>query len=346
MITIFCGPSHEPFSPKLKEGRGGSEYMVMEMAKELAKKEPVRVYNRCQDDEGTYDNVTYINYEDFDPAEKTDVIIVWRMPELILKHGIKENPAKKYLWLHDTINPMDVLPFMYLYDGVFCLSKWHRDFYTSWVQTKHHRQFIQTRNATRYTPLVVDRDPHIIVYGSLYNRGLVELLSLWPKIKLAVPEAKLRIFYGWQTLEKIMPTEQFKNFKEKLEEMMNQEGITHLGRITQEEVWREYHSAGVWAYPCINFNEISCITAMQAQLAGAIPVVVPRAALMETVKFGIKTTSGKDSDEILSNWSDDLIKVLSDTRGQDQVRAVMQEKTKHMFEFGTLAEEWRKIWTK
>ena len=345
MITIFCGPSHEPFSPKTKEGRGGSEYMVMEMAKELAKKEPVKVYNRCQDDEGTYDNVTYINYEDFDPEEKTDVIIVWRDPDMILKYEMLKNKAKKYLWLHDTINPMDVLPFMYLYDGVFTLSKWHREFYTSWINPKHHKQFIQTRNAIRYENIKVDRDPYTIVYGSLYNRGLTQLLNLWPKIKLAVPEAKLRIFYGWQTLEKIMLPERFKTFKETTEELMNQEGITHLGRITQKEVWQEYSSAGVWAYPCIGFDEISCISAMQAQIAGAIPVVIPRAALMETVKYGIKSTAGSSQEEMLENWSDDLIRVLSNPKEQEQVRKVMQKGVRD-FTFEKLAEDWRKIWNR
>ena len=80
-IDIYCGPSHEPFSPKSsEEGRGGSEEMVINMANALSETNEVTVWNRCLDDEGEYGDVTYKNYDDFDVKE-TDVLIVWRAPQ-------------------------------------------------------------------------------------------------------------------------------------------------------------------------------------------------------------------------------------------------------------------------
>jgi glycosyltransferase involved in cell wall biosynthesis len=347
-IDIYVGPSHEQWSPKsIDKGIGGSEEMFIGMAKEFAKSNKVRVWNRCLDDEGTYDNVEYKNYDDFD-VEETDILIICRSPQLLLKHKLDKVKAKKYLWLHDTVNPLGVICYLMGFDGIFTLSKWHQDYYLQCCAPEFRDKIIETRNAVDYSLFnqKVERDPYTIVYGSLYNRGLVNLLTLWPKIKLAVPKAKLRIFYGWQTLEKLLSVGDFKNFKNQLETLMDQEGITHLGRISHKEVAKEMLGAGVWAYPCTDFNEISCITAMKAQIGGAIPVVIPKAALQETVKYGIKVSNGKTPEEILNNWANGLIMVLKDSNGQEQLRKVMMKKVENIFNYENLAKSWIDIFNK
>jgi hypothetical protein len=169
---------------------------------------------------------------------------------------------------------------------------------------------------------------------------------MWPKIKLAVPEAKLRIFYGWETLEKIMPLQEFKKYKKEMEELMDQEGVTHLGRLSHKDVIKEMLGAGIWAYPCIDFTEVSCITAMNAQIAGAIPVVIPKAALNETVKYGKKISQGMNAGEILDKWSDELINVLNDEKGQEQFRKVMMKQSKGVWSYDSLAKDWEAQWKK
>lgn len=350
-IDIFCGYSHEPFSPKSKaEGRGGSEEMVINMAFELSKRHKVFVWNRCQADEGFYyapggklgQGVEYKNFDDFD-VKKTDILIVWRSPESYHKYNLDKVEGRKYLWLHDTVNQLDVLPYIYLYDGILTLSKWHKEFYDMFVTEEHRDRFIKTRNAVLGAEFKqkIKRDPYTIVYGSLYNRGLVELLTVWSDIKLEVPEAKLRVFYGWETLEKILPIEQFKPFKEKVENLLDQEGVTHLGRISHKEVAKEMLGAGIWAYPN-TYNEVSCITAMKAQLAGAIPVVIPKAALSETVKYGVKVTDGNNLGEILSSWSKHLIDILQRPKDAEALRRLMIKNSD--FSFKQLAKDWEAQW--
>lgn len=344
-IIFFCGPSAESWSPKsIEKGIGGSEEMVIYLARELAKRHKVKVYNRCSNDTGTYDNVEYINYEDFEETE-ADILVVWRMPNLLLKYDLDKVKAKKYLWLHDTINPLEILPYLMAFDKVLTLSEWHRDYYLNFTTPDFRKKFAVTRNAVDRTNFdqKVERDPFTIVYGSNYTRGLQEFLAQWPKIKLAVPEAKLRIFYGWEYLEKAMKQEDFTSYKEEMEKLMDQEGITHLGRISHKEVVKEMLGAGIWAYPCIQFNEVSCITAMRAQLCGAIPVVIPRAALDETVKYGVKVREGSNAGEILENWSDQLIRTLQDHKAQEALRKIMMRKSD--FSFSGLAKEWEAMWT-
>jgi len=348
IIDLYVGPSHESWSPKsVESGIGGSEEMFINMAKELAKTNKVRIWNRCLDDEGIYDGVEYKNYDDFD-IEETDILIICRSPQLLLKHHLDKVKAKKYLWLHDTVNPLEIICYLMGFDGIFTLSKWHQNYYLQCCAPEFRYKIIETRNAVDYSLFnqKVKRDPYTIVYGSLYNRGLVELLTLWPKIKLAVPKAKLRIFYGWQTLEKLLSLTEFRNFKKQVKTLMDQEDITHLGRISHKEVAKEILGAGVWAYPCVAFNEVSCITAMKAQIGGAIPVVIPTAALQDTVKYGIKVASGQEAENILTNWSDALISVLKDTKGQEQFRKVMMEKSKDIWSYENLASSWQNLFDK
>ncbi len=321
--------------------------MVIGLARELAKLDnKVTVWNRCLDDEGVYDGVTYKNYDEFDVTE-TDILIVWRSPELYLSHKLDKVKGKKYLWLHDTIPQISVTPYLFAFDGIFVLSEWHKAYYTQLTPPELRNRFIVTRNAVDLTDFdqKVERDPYTIVYGSLYDRGLLELLSAWPTIKTEVPEAKLRIFYGWQTLEKLLPMEEFLRFKKEMEFHMDQEGITHLGRISHKEVAKEMLGAGVWAYPCLNFNEVYAITAVKAQLGGAIPVVVPRAALSETVKYGLKYGRGTDNAHILKKFTNGLIKVLRDHKGQEAMRKVMMRAYPDV-SYSTLAKEWMEIFNK
>lgn len=347
-ITFFCGPSAESWSPKsISSGIGGSEEMVINLAKELAKKHDVKVWNRCSQDAGTYDGVVYENYEDYE-IEPTDILVVWRSPSLLTKFGLDKLQAKKYLWLHDLMNPLDVVPYSLGFDKFLTVSKWHNDYYEGWIPPSFRKMFFPTRNAVDYSLFSqkVERIPKKIVYGSMYNRGLIELLNMWPKIKMEVPEATLSVFYGYETLQKLMGVDEFKAFKDELEELFAQDGITHLGRISQEEVAREYLSASIWAYPCINFNEVSCISAMKAQIGGAIPVVIPKAALDETVRYGVKVRHGKNAGEILDNYSNRLISVLNDEKAQEQVRKVMIQGVKGQFDYKSLAKSWEEMWKK
>lgn len=346
-VSFYCGPSHEPFSPKSsEEGRGGSEEMVINLARELAKTNEVTVWNRCLDDEGNYDGVEYKNYDDFD-VEETDILVVWRSPQLYLSHKLDRVKAKKkLLWLHDTIPQLDVLPYLFAFDKILVLSQWHRDFYIALCPPQLRDRFFITRNAVVLPDdTKVKRDPYTVVYGSLYNRGLVELLSVWPKVKTAVPQAKLRIFYGWQTLEKLMTKEEFDKFKDGLEFQMDMEGITHLGRISHDQVTKEMLGAGVWAYPCIAFNEVSCITAMRAQVCGAVPVVIPKAALGETVKWGVKVEKATDAAHFLEKFGDELIALLQDTKRQEKLRKEMMKKAPSKFSFKGLAKQWNDLFS-
>jgi len=344
-IDFYCGSGFEQFSPKsIEQGRGGSEEMVIYLARELAKNNQVYVWNMCLDEEGVYDGVSYINYGKF-AIEETDILVVWRLPESMPFQILDRIKAKKFCWLHEaSLYPIRILLALDHFDYMLLLSEWHKNFYSQYSPPLMQDRFIATRNAVLLPEKAnIARDPYTMVYGSSYDRGLLELLTIWPQVKSAVPEAKLRVFYGWNVMKIIQSKEFYEGFQVTIERLFCQEGITHLGRISHEEVAKEMQGAGIWAYPCISFNEVSCITAMRAQVCGAVPVIISRAALEETVQFGVKVSVEGDRPQILETYTQSLIGMLKDHKRQDAIRVEMMKKAPDLFSFEGLARQWQEI---
>lgn len=342
-IVFYCGNSFEEWSPKSEgAGIGGSEEAVINMARELAKLgNKVTVFNKCGDDEGTYDGVKYENYEYFDDV-KCDVLVFWRQPSYVFELKTRYNATQRFLWLHDTMPEHEILPVKHDLTGIFVLSGFHASLYPN-LRDK----LIRTTNGINLSHFEkkVERDPYKIVYGSSYDRGLKELLEMWSDIKAYEPRAKLNVFYGMKAI-------QDEQFRDEIKHLLNQEGVTDLGRISHEKVAKEFLSAGVWAYPCW-FPEISSLTAMKAQAGGAIPVITPTCALQETVRWGLTTREPRDhkgempwGTEMPDRLRDrfvELIRKALDSDLQKRTRNKMMADTQR-WDWGKVALSWSNLW--
>lgn len=127
---------------------------------------------------------------------------------------------------------------------------------------------------------------HSVGYFSSYDRGLITLLEMWPKIREAVPDSTLDIYYGWNGFDEAHRSNP-KQMKWKWDVIrllhdLKELGVAEHGRVSHEELAAEMKRIKVWAYPT-SFAEINCITAIKAQAAGMIPVTTHCYALKETV---------------------------------------------------------------
>ena len=262
-IVFYCGSSIDEWSPKSEaKGIGGSEEATINMARELAKLgNEVLVYNRCGDDEGEYDGVKYENYEYFSDVE-CDILIFWRQPKYIIDHKDNFKAKQVFLWLHDTVPQEEILPIKHFVDGIFVLSGFHASLYPA-LRDK----LIKTSNGINldHFKQKVTRDPYKIVYGSSYDRGLKELLEMWPEIKAHEKEATLSVFYGMSAI-------QDEQFKDEIQYLLKQEGITELGRISHLQVAKEFLSAGVWAYPCVTGDTLIDMPRDYSKYPQGIPI--------------------------------------------------------------------------
>ncbi len=335
LVEIFCTLTAEEWSPKsIKTGIGGSEEAVINMAQELFKLgHRVIVYNACGAAEGVYNNIPYVDTNCFDQFAEHDILIAWRNPQFF-RHPM--NARRKYVWMHDVPNldffDKDTLENI---DKIFVLSKFHRSLFTDIPDDK----FYITRNGVDLSLFKqggnVNRDPYKVVYASSPDRGLDKLLIMWPDIKKAVPEAHLHIYYGWSVFDLFHRKPKELAWKKWIMSMTKQDGVTWHGRVGQPELAVEFQSAGVWAYPTY-FEEISCITAMKAQVAGCIPVCTDYAALADTVAYGYKVKGRMDNDKTFDEFKHVFIQVL-----QSQPNNVkMIDHASRTYSWSSVAKEW------
>lgn len=128
---------------------------------------------------------------------------------------------------------------------------------------------------------------HRLGYYSSYDRGLHHLLMMWEDIKCVIPDATLDIAYGWDLFDRVAHNNPERmQWKELMVGLMQQDGITEHGRLGKLELTKLRQSCGIWAYPT-EFTEINCITALEAQHDGLVPVTIALAALKETVGSGV-----------------------------------------------------------
>lgn len=335
--------------PLAAEGLPGTEEAILHMAESLAALgHEVHVLTNCGPYAGLWNGVRWIDLPTAGPLPAYDVAVVTGIDLLDRFAG----SGRRYLWLHVHLPPDEVADALDRVHKIMPLSVFSR---LQCPGVPDDRVFV-TRNGivpAQFDQPAGQRDPHRLVYGSDYDRGLLLILRLWPEIRRAVPDVSLHVFYGWTVFERKLAWYrdndahafgQWTKLRRIIEELLEQDGIVHLGRIGHDAVAREFLEAGIWAYPC-QFPETSCITAMKAQAAGAVPVVIPTAALRETVRWGLRTRRTPPDyrsidRDLATEWLHALAAALQDTAFQEQVRQTMIPAARVLFDWRTIAAEW------
>lgn len=128
---------------------------------------------------------------------------------------------------------------------------------------------------------------HKLFWGSSYDRGIQNLLLMWPEILKNFPDATLDICYGWNLfITAYRNNPERMSWMETVDRLMKQPGITHHGRVGKDKLKEIRSKCGVWAYPS-SFTEIFCITSIESQNNGLVPVTMTLAALSDTAKEGV-----------------------------------------------------------
>lgn len=267
----------------LPPGTAGSEEAVVEMARALSSLGwKVTVYNNCKRRK-LIGRILYKPSWTFNPQSRHDVVVVWR-GTMILQSSI--NASAVYLWLHDVPAPNDLSPLRIRNaDKLIVLSDFHRELV--WIYSDN--RILVSRNGCSHLPsqLRARRSSKRCIYISAPDRGLECLLRMWPQIRNVVPDAELAVFYGWDIWESSNRHNYWAQcWRRKIERMICQPGVvSRYERLREDELWVELLSSRLWLYPT-EFAETSCISAMRAQMAGALPVTTSAGALPETVRWG------------------------------------------------------------
>lgn len=334
-VSFFCYQTSENWSPdSLETGIGGSEEAVIHLASQFEEKgwNPT-VYNSIGTREKRFGRQSWKPFWAFNPRDREDAVIAWRTP-MAFEHDV--NAPCRLVDLHDVLPEPEFTTKRLSRISKICVkSNYHRSLYPNVPDEKFEvighgvdsSQFGKGR-----------RDPLKLIYTSSYDRGLEHLLDMWPEVRKAVPKAELHVFYGWQTFDSMYENDgKMQAWKKSMVRKMDQEGILEHGRVSHGRIAEEMSTAGIFAYPC-HFEEIFCISAAKAQVAGAIPVVTDYASLSEVVRYGDKVRGDVKGTEIWDVYRDTLIGTLRKSGKID--RKPMMEWASREFDWSKVADRW------
>ena len=108
-------------------------------------------------------------------------------------------------------------------------------------------------------------------------------------------------------------------------------GVTEKGMVGHEELNSAYANTSFWTYPCTNV-EVFCISALRAQFAGTIPVIIRGSALCETVRHGYK-----------SLHKDHYLAVFKRAMRETSQRSQMREFIEKEYTWATIAQKCKKM---
>jgi glycosyltransferase involved in cell wall biosynthesis len=352
-IAIWTGPAWEAWSPEsLKTGIGGSETAAIFMAAELARRGH-QVWLLGMHD-GRENDVEYVHHDralkQAGPWKDLDVFIVSRQP--LVLHDASFSWRAAYVWCHDIHcgAAPEVKTALLKADAVLALSSWHKSHlhHTYPFLGDHH--VVKTRNgiATGRFGKKPNKVGNKLIYASSPDRGIERLLSLWPRIRAEVSNAELEIYYGFNTWR--MMCQGFSDQKglERIayyEDLLTAKappGVKFMGRVGQNQLAEAYLKAKVWAYPTW-FSETSCISAMEAQAGGCVPVTSALAALEETVRHGFLLNGAENTREYGDAFVSTVVKLLKDEVMREEYAAAGRTWAMGNLGWDLLVREWEAL---
>jgi len=352
--VVFYSPiSLEPWNhiTPWTTGIGGSETCHIELSELLAKrKHKVISYNNKDTviiNPSPY-GVDWRKHEDIEIGENQNWF-VFRDPYFFDRKDLagKRNQYifvaqdVDYDWNEDRLSKID---------RYMCLCKAHAD-YTLHKYPSLSGRVIISSNGIRSTYIKEmyqfhpqQRNPKRLMYASSPDRGLKLILENWFRIRERVPEAELVIFYGFNNVDEIVKrmggNSDLVVLKAELEELFNQPGVHFLGRKNQRDIFLEWMKSGIFFYPS-DWPETSCISIMEAQACGAIPITNKYWAQGENCLNGILIDGVPQRDDLTKHrMIRYCIDLLQDTEYQESLRKQCIEDALDSFDWEKIATQW------
>lgn len=330
----------------VEKGIGGSETSHVEMAWRLARRgHEVITYAPIPDDcPGEWRGTIW------KPVEEVDwtldgVWVLYRCPEA-LDNFTDDHPGKT-LWLmnqdwsYTTMNEERSKKL----DKMMVLCEWHKRYCLLAHPYLKDEQYMLTSNGLKPELLEevekdnITRNPYRIMYASSPDRGLANVIRAFAVAREFEPRLELHAFYGFNNLRKLTQMPQLQRKADECERLMKLvPNVYFHGRVSQDQLYREWLKTGLWVYRT-DFHETSCITSMESQALGAIPIVSPVAALDENVLYGEAIRGEADDPVVAAEFSQAIVK-WSNPDLQAKVRPKMMADVRQRFSWENFTNQW------
>jgi hypothetical protein len=290
-LFVFCADGgFNEWSGKniLTTGVGGSETYIIEMARWIQKTGNFQtiVFSNCGEEE-IFEGTIYkplSQYYEFVNTNYIHSCIVSRFSEY-LPVSFKGFTESVYLVVHDLTPSGIVIPLDKKLKNIFCLTEWHVSYLSSIFPSLANIMVpFYYGIDDRFKSAATNKIKNKFIYSSFPNRGLLQLLQMWPTIIENVPTSTLHIYSDvnnkWSNNVEPQKMQQIRDL---LGIMTDRKcGIYYHGWVGKKELAEAWKTADIWFYPC-TFAETFCLTALEAASSKTFVVTNDLAALQNTV---------------------------------------------------------------
>jgi len=196
-----------------------------------------------------------------------------------------------------------------------------------------------------------DRNPKRIMFASSPDRGLLETMQTFQKARRYDPDLELHTFYGFNNIDKVLDNKKdidhpaaikSRIYRDKVMLEAQKPNVFTHGRVPQRDLYKEWLKTGIWLYQT-NFFETSCITSMESQALGAIPITRPYGALSNNVKHGIFIQGDAYSELNKAKYMAELINVANSPEYQESIRPEMMNYARVKFNWERIVDQWDSV---
>jgi GT2 family glycosyltransferase len=291
-VMLFSGPSWEKWDFRNLEttGIGGSEVWITWLSRKLSELGyRVTVFADSPEFEiydGEVQWLQYTSYNKWIEQHWVDYAILSRTTDP-LDYPLRA--GKVYVQLHDVFLLSDRNKVYIDKINRFCvLSDWHLGFASDYHNIPKSQMKVMANGIDfkRFDAINVDRNPYRFHWSSSWDRGLDNVVYLWPFIKEQIPEAELHAYYGvYNWKQSCILKNDMDGLKkiESLEKALQLPGVYAHDRVNQKQLAEEISRSSLCLYPSW-FSETWGITFVECQYAG-VPVICNKyAGLITTLK--------------------------------------------------------------
>ena len=327
----------------IRDGAGGTEYMVLKLAHYFGLNgHDVVVTGEVEN--GNYEGVEYADYDLLSKKYKDsnfDIVICTNYIHYILE--LEANNItydKSYFWIHNN----EYYPWwngltldndgydLFLDDrmtNIILVSNYQKELFV--------KKYPNLESKVKVIPNGIDlsdwdgisnkKVPNRFIYSSAPDRGLKNLLRMWPKIKEIYNDATLVVTSPPYALS------WYNEYKDDLD------GVTFYDGLSPYKLYTEISKAEYWLYPS-KYDETFCITALEMMMGGVKILTTDTGNLLSLVQgCGIIQPSSKSDSELEKSLLLEIGRLKKSPSLSEKILGNSKNKVKQ-FDFPKIYKKW------